>query len=129
VNRLPNGITSVADLAEVTADGLSSAFDISKYEGALGFLLSARNKAGTNPTLGIKLQHSSDNDADPYTDVGGGAFTALTDTTALQLLVIDKNALKQYVKVAFDIGGTDTPKYEAAVALIGDFKYAPDIGG
>lgn len=124
IYNLPD-VLSILGLASVTADGNGSGVDISAYEGVLGFVQVCKNTAGTTPTMDNKLQHSEDNVT--FTDVTGGAFTQVTDAGSsaqvTQKIEIQKNALKKYVRVAKDIGGTSTPAFNTAVILIAHKKY------
>ena len=127
IYNLPD-VVALLPLAEVAADANGSGVDISSYEGVVKFVAHTKATSGTTPTLGLKLQHSDDDgDADPYVDVSGGAFTQATDAdtsaAVLQSLSLQKNALRKYVRVAKDIGGTSTPKFLASVDLVAHTKY------
>lgn len=50
-------------------------------------------------TATIKLQESSDDDADAYTDVTGGGFTAVTDRTFERIQTGRALAVERYLKV------------------------------
>lgn len=112
--------------AEISADGNSATLDLKgavtanpsaakNYDGQIAFLMDALNTAGTNPTLAVKLQHSDDDVT--YTDVTGGGFTSLSGASqsSQQKVVVQANALKRYVQVNYDIGGTNTPKYFVSI--------------
>lgn len=120
-NNLGDVLTQIiiAAIGTVNADGQTTGIDLGpagasgpNYEGQIAFLLHAVNTAGTNPTLAIKLQHSDESGAN-YTDVTGGGFTGLTTTTVngLQKVVVKRENLKRYVRLDYDIGGTDSPAY------------------
>jgi hypothetical protein len=53
-----------------------------------------------------------------YADVSGGAFTGLTGASqaSIQKLNIDCDKLPRYLRVNYDIGGTNSPAYTVAVA-------------
>ncbi len=54
--------------------------------------------AGTSVT--VKLQHSNDNGGgDPYADITGGAFTAVTVAPASQRIANTTNPIKQWIRV------------------------------
>jgi hypothetical protein len=50
-----------------------------------------------------------------YADVGGGAFTALTDARAVEKINLDYDKLGRWLRVNYDIGGTDNPSYTVTV--------------
>ena len=111
--------------ASVTADGNGAWIDTKLYEGVLGFIIHAKNTAGTTPTLANKLVHSEDQST--VEDVPGGTFTTVTDANTLASVVekveIQKNALKRYVRVAKDIGGTSSPAFLTSGVMVGHKKY------
>jgi len=51
-----------------------------------------------------------------YADVDGGAFTGLTTAASIQKKAIDFDKAPRYLRVNYDIGGTDNPAYTVAVA-------------
>lgn len=107
--------------AVVNADAQSTGVDISAYDGQVMFVLNTLNTAGTNPTLAAKLQHS-DVIGSGYTDVTGGGFTAAAAVATAQKIALNSDNLKKYVRVDFDIGGTDTPAYSVSANIIGPKK-------
>jgi len=117
----------IAALAEISADGGIAGVDVSAYCGPALFILDAKNTAGTTPTLAAKLQHSSDNGStDTWDDITDGGFTGLTDAAHdPQWILLNRNDLKKYVRVIYDIGGTSTPKYYASVTMIAQ-RQAPE---
>jgi len=69
----------------------SSAFGLQAYLQVVAF-------AGTSVT--VKLQHSNDNGGgDPYADLAGGAFTAVTAAPASQRIANTTNPVKQWLRV------------------------------
>jgi hypothetical protein len=104
---------SLIPMADITASGDGTGVDITQFVGEGKFVLSAKNVAGTTPTLDVKLQHSADNIT--YADVTGGAFTQVTDAdtrAAVQhTLDIKLDGLNKYVRAVKTIGGTDTPQF------------------
>jgi hypothetical protein len=72
--------------------GASSTFGLQAYLQVFAF-------AGTSVT--VKLQHSNDNGGgDPYTDVTGGGFTAVTAAPASQRIANTTNPIKQWLRVS-----------------------------
>ena len=53
-----------------------------------------------------------------YADVPNGAFAGLTTGSSVQMLALNSDALGQYLRVAFTLGGTVSPSYVACVSLL-----------
>lgn len=53
-----------------------------------------------------------------YSDVDGGAFTSLTATASTQKRNFDFDKLPRYLRMAYDIGGTNTPAFTVAVMAL-----------
>lgn len=125
VNNFGDVVTQAAllALATKTADFDSTGVDISalKLEGEIIVSLDAINRAGSSPTMALKLQESDDDVT--YTDVSGGAFTGLTTGSSTQKLSLNKDGLKKYLRVDGDIGGTSSPEYDLSILLFGVKKY------
>jgi len=119
---------SLAVADERTSTLTGTGIDVQDYEGiALIVLNSGAASAGTNPTLNVKLQESSDDgDADAYADVSGATFTEVTGvagTAGVQVLKVNVSDLERYIRVIGTIGGTSTPTFDFSVEFIG-FKKA-----
>jgi len=125
LNNLPE-ILVITTQHRLTADATNdTGVDTSAYDGALGFILDATNRAGTTPTLAVKLQHSDDNGVDDaFADITDGAFTGLTNAAHLpQVITLERNKVKKYVKTTRDIGGTSSPEYDVSVLMMAHRKY------
>jgi hypothetical protein len=109
----PSAVTSTAAIASV---------DLGQYIGKVLLVLTARNTAGTNPTLALKVQNSAAADTG-QADISGKAFTGLTTTNVngVQTMELDTAAmtLGKYVNIHGTIGGTDNPAYVVSVVVIG----------
>lgn len=70
---------------------------------------------GTNPSLAGKLQESA-NGTD-WTDMTGGAFTAVTASSDEQELVVTKTAGTRHIRHVRTITGTDTPTFNLSVLI------------
>ena len=108
-----------------TASANGTGFDLEGSNGAEGeaiiILASDAASAGTNPTLDVKLQESSDNST--FTDISGATFTQVTDSQALEKISINTNDVKRYLRAVGTIGGTSSPAFTYAVALVYGKKY------
>lgn len=109
-----------------TASANGTGFDLEGSNGAEGeaiiILASDAASAGTNPTLDVKLQESSDNST--FTDISGATFTQVTDAAqALEKISINTNDVKRYLRAVGTIGGTSSPAFTYSVALVYGKKY------
>ena len=119
---------AIAALAVVTATGNTTGVDLlgaasanpsatTNYEGQMAFMLNGINNSGTTPTLAAKLQDSDDNSS--FADVVGGGFAGMTTTNVngLQKVVVSRENLRRYVRIAFTAGGT-SPNYTVGVTAL-----------
>lgn len=117
------GTLLACDSRTASADG--TGFDLEGSNGAEGeaiiILASDAASAGTNPTLDVKLQESSDNST--FTDISGATFTQVTDSQALEKISINTNDVKRYLRAVGTIGGTSSPAFTYSVALVYGKKY------
>ncbi len=109
-----------------TASANGTGFDLEGSNGAEGeaiiILSSDAASAGTDPTLDVKLQESSDNST--FTDISGATFTQVTDAAqALEKITINTNDVKRYLRAVGTIGGTSSPAFTYSVALVYGKKY------
>lgn len=84
----------------------------------IGMEWRAVNGAGTAPTLDGKLQHSRDGITWFDVDATNAKFTQATGAgaTATQFVQIPANLqLLPYLRIAFTIGGTNSPSYTVTV--------------
>ena len=108
-----------------TASANGTGFDLEGSNGAEGeaiiILSSDAASAGTDPTLDVKLQESSDDST--YTDISGATFTQVTNAASSQKISINTNDVKRYLRAVGTIGGTSSPAFTYAVELIYGKKY------
>lgn len=105
------------------ADANGTGFDLqgsNDAEGEAIVILDSEAGSGTNPTLDVKLQESSDNST--FTDISGKAFTQVTDSASLQKLTINTNDTERYVRAVVDVGGT-SPVFVCAASIVYSKKY------
>lgn len=55
-----------------------------------------------------------------YTDVDGGGFTGLTATASTQKRNLNFDRLPRYLRMNYDIGGTNSPAFTVAVVALSD---------
>jgi len=110
-------------VAAVTASASSSAIDLGSLDGEIAVILDVSAPvAGTTPGLACKLTECATSGGS-YTDVVGGGFTAVADAALAELISLNKNELKQFVKLAYAISGTDSPQYLVSAKIVGINKY------
>ena len=117
------GTLLACDSRTASADG--TGFDLEGSNGAEGeaiiILTSDAASAGTDPTLDVKLQESSDNST--FTDITDATFTQVTDAASSQKISINTNDVKRYLRAVGTIGGTSSPAFTYTVQLIYGKKY------
>lgn len=115
VEVLPNAVR--------TSTATGSAIDVRAYEGKGQVIFtSSAATAGTTPTLNAKLTECATSGGS-YTDVSGGAFAEVTDAAdSTQMIPIDFDACKGYIKGVGTIAGTDTPTFGFAITIVGRLK-------
>jgi len=59
-----------------------------------------------------------------WADVTGGAFTGLTTAASVQRKALGCDGLGRFLRVNFDIGGTDNPAYTVGIAMLGMKQYS-----
>lgn len=113
-------VIELAPVAVRTSTLTGSAVDVSDYTGPLHIILqSSAATAGTDPTLNVKLTEC-DTPGGSYTDVSGATFTEVTDAADVtQMITVDVDSLKQYVKIVGTIGGTVTPTFGFGISAVG----------
>jgi hypothetical protein len=118
-------VVEILPEGEISATGDGTGVDVSGHEGVGLFILNMKNTAGGTPTLAVKLQHSDDDgDADPYTDVTAGAFTALAAAAyPPNVLKLNLSDCKRWVRPKRTLTGDTAPKYFGSVTLVAFKKY------
>lgn len=112
-------------MADITASGNGTGIDITDYVGQIVITLSAKNVAGTAPTLDVKLQDSADNSS--FTDITGAVFTQVTDAgtkaATLEKIYIRADSARRYIRAVKTIGGTVSPEFLLSCTGLGVKQY------
>lgn len=111
--------TLLANVA-VTATGLSGALDLSDYEGPVAIVLDATAQ-GSGITNAVKVTES-DTSGGSYTDVSGGGFTSVVNTASKQIITVNSDEMKKYIKLNMTVTGGSGTGYVAA-SVVGFKKY------
>jgi hypothetical protein len=102
---------ALVPMSDITAGANGTGVDLQDFVGEAAFFIAAKNVAGTNPTLDVKLQDSADNSS--FDDVTGLAFTqvtaANTKASVFHRLNVNVDGLRRYVRAVTAIGGTSSP--------------------
>jgi hypothetical protein len=109
------GIT-LSHPATKTSTVTGTGVDISAYSGPLLVVQDVGTVSGTLPTLDGKIQDSPNNS--DWTDVSGATFTQVTASNSLQSIVVQCNAVAQYIRYIGTVGGSN-PSYPLAVSAHG----------
>lgn len=95
------------------------AFDISDFEGTLALFLTSGAGSGGNTTLDVKIQESDDGAS--WSDVSGKTFTQVTNSRSNEAIVLNTQAVGQYIRAVATQGAGSTFVY--SVQLIGRKQY------
>lgn len=126
-NHLGTELQTIAlvPMADITASGNGTGFDATDYVGSLAVVLSAKNVAGTNPTLVVKLQDSADNST--FADITGAVFTTVTDAgtlaATLEKISVNIDSARRYIRAVKTIGGTVSPEFLLSCTAFGVKQY------
>ena len=102
------------------ASGVSSALNLSDYEGKIYIILDATAQ-GSGITNAMKITEC-DTSGGSYTDVSGGGFTTVANVASRQVLELNCDQLKQYIKLDKTVAGGSGTGYVSA-QVIGQKKY------
>lgn len=81
----------------ITGTGNQSGVDIKDYEGDVQIIL-AGTAAGADASLAFRIEESSDDST--YTAAAGGTFTVIGNAAAKQVLTLNSNDLKRYIRLS-----------------------------
>lgn len=119
MDLLQANVVELSAVAESTSTRTATGVDISKLSGPIQIILaSSAATAGTTPSLNVKIQES-DSSGSGYTDVSGATFTEVTDAADLtEMIALQADELKQYIRVVGTIAGTSTPTFQFGVVAV-----------
>lgn len=103
------------------ATAVSSALDLEDYEGDVVIVLDATAQ-GSGITNAMKITES-DASGGSYTDVSGGGFTTVANAASKQVIRLNSNSLKRFIKLDKTIAGGSGTGYVSA-QVIGRKKYS-----
>lgn len=116
---------ALVPMADITASANGTGIDITDFVGSLAVVLSAKNVAGTTPTLAVKLQDSADNDT--FADITGAVFTTVTaagtKASTLQKISVNIDSAAKYIRAVQTVGGTVDPEFLLSCTAVGVKQY------
>ena len=81
----------------ITGTGDQTGVDLLDYDGDIQIILSG-TAAGYGADLTFRIEESADNST--FTAVTGGTFTAIGNAASKQVLTLNRDALKRYVRLS-----------------------------
>ena len=81
----------------ITATGNQTGVDLQGYEGDVQIILTG-TAAGASTDLTFRIEESADNST--YTAATGGGFTAIANAASKQVLTLNSNDLKRYIRLS-----------------------------
>lgn len=116
---------ALVPMADITETTTGTGIDVTDYVGSIAVVLSAKNVAGSSPTLIVKLQDSADNDT--FADITGAVFTTVTDAgtkaSTLQKISANIDGAAKYLRAVATIGGTVSPEFLLSCTAVGVKQY------
>lgn len=85
--------------------------DLKDLDGDIQILLDSDGGASGTRTLAVKIQHSNTTTDGDFADVTGGAFTSLTTTASKQVMTLNKDGLRRYIRLVTTQGAGSTYIY------------------
>lgn len=116
---------ALVPMADITETTTGTGIDVTDYVGSIAVVLSAKNVAGTSPTLIVKLQDSADNST--FADITGAVFTTVTaagtKASTLQKISVNIDGAAKYLRAVATIGGTVSPEFLLSCTAVGVKQY------
>jgi hypothetical protein len=85
--------------------------DLQALDGDISISLDSTSGGAGTQTLAVKIQHSDTITAGDFSDVDGGAFTTVTTTASFQVLTLNRDDLKRYIRLVTTQGAGSTYTY------------------
>jgi hypothetical protein len=85
--------------------------DLKDLEGDIQVILDSDGGASGTRTLALKLQHSATTTSGDFVDVTGGGFTSLTTSASKQVITLNSDDLRRYVRLVTTQGAGSTYIY------------------
>lgn len=109
------GPVNLTTTGGVVSNDYMLSVDVSAWSKAL-CQLTVLAASGTNPTLDLKMVDGPENDSMFFDDTPDGAFDQMTGSGKKRVVITD---FMQFLNYAYEIGGTDTPKFTIILDVCG----------
>lgn len=84
--------------------------DLKDYDGDIQIILDA-GAAASSGTMTGKIQHSDTTTSGDFSDVTGGGFTAVAQAAAKEVITLNRDSLKRYIRFVGTIAASGTTIY------------------
>lgn len=84
--------------------------DLKDFDGDIQIILDS-GAAAASGTMTGKIQHSDTTTGGDFSDVTGGGFTAVAQAVSKQVLTLNRDALKRYIRFVGTIAASGTTTY------------------
>jgi hypothetical protein len=84
--------------------------DLNDFDGDIQIILDS-GAAAASGTMTGKIQHSDTTTAGDFSDVTGGGFTAVAQAVSKQVMTLDRDALKRYIRFVGTIASSGTTTF------------------
>lgn len=84
--------------------------DLTDYDGDIQIILDA-GAAASSGTMTGKIQHSDTTTSGDFSDVTGGGFTAVAQAAAKEVITLNRDNLKRYIRFVGTIAASGTTIY------------------
>lgn len=84
--------------------------DLKDFDGEIQIILDS-GAAAASGTMTGKIQHSDTTDNADFSDVTGGGFTAVAQAVSKQVMTLNRDALKRYIRFVGTIAASGTTTY------------------
>lgn len=100
----------VASEASTFTGATTNIADLTDFDGDIQVILDA-GAAASSGTMTGKIQHSDTTTSNDFSDVTGGSFTAVAQAAAKQVITLNRDALKRYIRFVGTIASSGTTIY------------------
>jgi hypothetical protein len=84
--------------------------DLRDFDGDIQIILDS-GAAAASGTMTAKIQHSDTTTSGDFSDVTGGGFTAVAQAASKQVMTLNRDNLKRYIRLVGTIAASGTTTY------------------
>jgi len=100
----------VAERTTTFTGATTNIADLKDFDGEIQIILDS-GAAAASGTMTGKIQHSDTTDNADFSDVTGGGFTAVAQAASKQVMTLNRDALKRYIRFVGTIAGSGTTTF------------------